>query len=237
MIVDDGRLWVAWKPSLDGPVVLVHADAEGKGEIPLGVGQGMRGQDIWPRMGMTKVGGRKRTVYCLANAYDRDYLDQDYPWSGQDGAWSAERMPPRGPSALAVVDPEEGKLLWTANLSERHPSLPVNDFWLHADRVQMVLAGDQAWIGWVDLTGERATLRLASYDLTAAEAKHEEFNVPLPFASADAEKSFCTDLIAVDGTLYALVTETATMWPGAPANLHFNWIAQHVLAVGRPPAR
>lgn len=234
MIVEDGRLWVAWKPSLDGPVVLVHADADGVGEIPLGVGRGMRGQDIWPRMGMTEVGGRKRIVYCLANAYDRDYLDQDYPWSARDNAWSAERKPPRGPSALAVVDPEQGRLLWTANLTERHPDLPVNDFWLHADRVQMVLAGEQAWIGWVGLTDEKAVLKLARYDLSADAPQHEEFSIPLPFASADAQKSYCTDLIAVDGTLYALVTETATMWPGASAREHYNYTAQHVLAIGRP---
>jgi len=232
MLVHDGRLWVAWKPSLEGNVQLCWADASGSGSIDTGIGAGLRGQDIWPRMSLTTIKGRKHIVYAFANGYHREYLDQEYPWSARRGSWSEERTPPDLPSGLALIEIETPRVVWTQNLTEAHPTLPINDYWLHADRMQMVVAGEVAWIGWVDLSGEKATLALAAYDLAATAPQFEMRSIALPFHSEEAKQSFCTDLIAVDGTLYALVTESDTLWPGAPSSEHFNHQAQHVLAIG-----
>jgi len=233
MLIDGQRMWVAWKPSLEGNVQLCWADAGGSGSIDTGIGAGLRGQDIWPRMSLGHIAGRKHIVYSMGNAYDREYLDQDYPWSASKGNWAEERTAPRGPSGLALIDIETPAVVWTQNLTDAHPSLPINDFWLHADRIQMVVAGERAWIGWVDLSGAQAALALAAYDLRAESPQCEVHRIPLPFTSEEATKSYCTDLISVDGMLYALITESDSLWPGAPADEHFDHTAQHVLAIGQ----
>ncbi len=232
LLLAGDRLWVAWKPSLEGPVSLCWADPNGSGRIDLEIGQRIRGQSIWPRMSLATSDEHPHIVYCLVNAYERAYLHDAYPWSAATGSWSAKRTAPAGPSQLAVIDCNKRKLCWTSDLSQTHPSLAVNDYWLSADRVQMLVAGHQAWIAWVDLRQDEAHLALAAYDLRAATPRHSTRRIPLGFASASSRQSYCTDLIAVDGNLYALITESDTMWPGAHAKEHFAWAAQHLVAVG-----
>jgi len=68
---------------------------------------------------------------------------------------------------------------------------------------------------------------MACFDITADQATPVESTIPLGFPSANNRRSGVTDLIASDGKLYALVTQSDLMGPNDP-----TWDAQHVICVG-----
>jgi hypothetical protein len=209
--------------------------------------------DIWPKMSLCQVGGRKLIAYFTGYAQHRRRFRADDvekalrgmrpdanlaspEWRNEigrvknenahAGMWEAELRPPRGPAELAVFDVDRGAVKWTYNCSERHPSIPANEFWTYLDKTAMVTAGKWTVIGWVDLGGEEAVLRLLAFDLSADAPAPVEKEIGLGFPSEGNRKSALFDLIAADETLYALVTQSDRLWVRDP-----RWKAQHVLAV------
>ena len=199
-VLEDGAgVWVSWKPSQAGGVELVYANAEGLTQIDLGIGQGMKGVDLWPKLKMAETTGGKRLVYASGNSLwrervspeDIDAFMADFP-TGRDssipfrdapegqkqrardrinasGAWSPELSQPRGDAAVAVVDPDSKAVLWTDNLSQRFPNLRPNGFWTLIDRSHMTVAGDEAVFAFVDNSGQSSQLVIARYDISGTE--------------------------------------------------------------------
>ncbi len=253
MAIDGKGVWAAWKPNQAGPVELIHATDEGAKAFPLNVGAGCKGVDLWPKLSVGEVGGRKLIVYYTGWAKHRrrvmpedpeavlsKYGYRNTPWGklpertrrsflGQarrTGVWTDELLPPRAPAELAVFDADAGRVRWTYDVSARHPSLPANGFWTYIDRSHMVLAGRWAYVAWVDTTAPRAMLRLLAFDVAADAPEPVVRAVPLGFPSAGSERSILTDIAAVDGRLYALVTQSRNLWIRDP-----RWKAQHVIAL------
>ncbi len=81
----------------------------------------------------------------------------------------------------------------------------------------------------MDTTGENAMLRLVALDLAASEPRAVEKALPLGFASAASRRTALFDLIAADGRLYALVTQSDRLWVRDP-----RWQAQHVVTLHSP---
>ena len=146
--------------------------------------------------------------------------------AAQAGIWHGELQSPRGPAELVVFDADAGNMKWTYNVSENHPSLPANEFWTYLDKTAMVVAGRWAYVGWVDVTADEAVLRLLGFDITADKPQPISRAISLGFASHENRRSALFDLIAVDGTLYALVTQSDRLWVRDP-----RWNAQHVIAL------
>ena len=252
MLADGKALWFAWKPSRADAVELIRADDKAAKAFPLNVGRGLMGADLWPKMSLADIDGRKHIVYFTGYAKHRRRLmptdvvaelkrihgadfsrlpqkevDLTVRQAKQAGIWDGELLPPRGPAELAVFDATSGKLKWTYNVSVAHPWIPANGFWTHLDKTAMVVAGTWAYIGWVDVTGQQAALRLVALDITADRPKPIVSAVPLGFPSAGDRQTALFDLIAADGRLYALVTQSDRLWIRDP-----RWEAQHVIAIG-----
>jgi len=226
-LIDGSGVWAAWKKTQAGNVQVVHCGDKGSTTYDLGVGAGQRGQDIWPHISLATVGGRKYVAYYAGNAMYRKVVGR---------RWSPKAQRPLGPAALAVLDVASGKV-WTCTLNAAdgagpYPSLPPNEAEGYFDRSQMVVAGRYACVAWVDVTGKKspnAILRVLAFDLTVGKAPR-----PAAFAhdlsvKAGANRQTCVfDLIAADGVLYALVTESDTLNSGT-----HTWTAQRVIAIGR----
>jgi hypothetical protein len=257
MIADGDGVWLSWKPSAAAPVQLIYADASGLTPVDLDIGQGMKGVDLWPKLQLALTAAGRRLVYATGtsvwrervlpadiDAFMADFpinrngtvLFRDAPEKDQQsvrariqagGAWAAEVSPPRGDAALAVVDPDTRKLLWTDNLTRRFPALPANEFWTYIDRSHLVVSGEHAHFGFVDNTGSESTLVIARYDLkTSAAPEPRVTRYPLGFPSADYAGSALNDLQIHEGRLYALVTQGRVFTLRDP-----RWQAQHVLAL------
>jgi hypothetical protein len=254
MLIDGKDLWMAWKPSAKDSVELIHASDQKAETFSLGVGSGLYGVDLWPKISLSCPGGRKIITYFTGYArYRKRFIPEDTEAAlrrihGEDfsklsqdeikntlkharqaGIWDKELLPPRGPAQLAVFDVVSGKLKWTYNVSKNHPTLPENEFWTFLDKTQMVTAGKWAYIGWVDTTDAQAVLRLLAFDITLDKPVPVVKTFPLGFTSRENEKSVLFDLIAADGRLYALITQSQCLWIRDP-----RWTNQHVLAIGRP---
>jgi len=139
------------------------------------------------------------------------------------GFWSDELQPPRGSASLVIFDVEAEAVLAWHDLATLAPSLPVMGFWTFLDRCQMVVAGDTALVGWVDPAAEAPTLKLLAFDLTQPEAAPIGRAFPL---EVEGKGTILHDLIAADGSLYALVTESEQLWIRDP-----RWTRQLVLAL------
>jgi hypothetical protein len=226
LLADGKGIWAAWQKSKAVGAELIYADEDGAETWPLGVCRGVRGQDVWPHFSLADTDAGKRIVYYAGNAYRRDYIDKEPPYrpikcfSGpvreqyarvvlEDG----ELDPPGCPAQLAVFDVSNRQVTWTYDISPNYPSLPPNLDQHYIDRSQMVVAGKWAYIGWLDLDGDDAKLRLLGFDVTTAKPEPVENVFSLGFAAKNFPNSVLTDLIAVDGQLYALVTQAATMAP------------------------
>jgi hypothetical protein len=260
MLIDAGgpgaaSLWIAWKPSRADAVELIHAADEGAGTYDLGIGKGLKGVDLWPKISLSTSNGRKYITYFTGYARHRrrfkaeDVEEALKAMHGEEGyanlgkaeiertrrenanagMWEGELRPPRGPAELAVFDVTAGRVRWSYNVSAAHPSLPANEFWTYLDKTAMVVAGRWAWLGWVDVSGEAARLRLVAFDITGENPAPVETAIDLGFASEGNGKSALFDLIAADGRLYALVTQSDRLWVRDP-----RWKAQHVIAIGTP---
>ena len=149
--------------------------------------------------------------------------------AAQAGIWHSELQPPRGPAEFVVFDADAEAVRWKYNVTKNHASLPSNQFWTYLDKTAMVVAGCWAYVGWVDLTADQAMLRLLAFDITADEPQPTETAIPLGFASHENRKTAIFDLIAADGTLYALITQSDRLWIRDP-----RWKAQHVIAMKSP---
>lgn len=255
MLIDGKALWMAWKPSQAAGVELIRADDGGASTFDLGVAKGAKGVDLWPKISLSAPDGKKLIIYFTGWAQHRRRFRSDdvvadlKRMHGEDfdklpqqeidktrrenrgaGMWEADLRPPRSPAELAIFDAASGQVRWTYNVSGNHASLPANEFWTYLDKTAMVVAGKWAYLGWVDLSGRDAALRLLAFDITSPTPEPIATLIPLGFASADNRKTALFDLIAVDGTLYALVTQSDRLWVRDP-----RWKAQHVVAIG--PAR
>lgn len=234
-LIDGDGVWAAWKKNRRENLELVHCEDESSRTYDLGIGAGQRGQDIWGHMSLATVGGRKYVVYYAGNAMYRQYERQGKPRDGGSLAiWATGTGKPLGPSAIAVFDVTTGKVVWTYTLnaadgSGPHASLPANEAEGYFDRSAMVVAGSHAFVAWVDANGQgNAMLRVLSFDIAAkGEAHPAEFAYDLHVPKASDRKGGVFDLIAANGTLYALVTESSTLDSG-----HHTWNAQRVVAIG-----
>ncbi|MBV8880497.1 MAG: hypothetical protein JO332_11065 [Planctomycetaceae bacterium] len=223
MLVDGDGVWAAWKPGQADTVQVVRATPAVHQTIPLSVGAGMRGQDIWPNIALADLGASgKFLVYALFN--------------GRTGAG----LPPNGPATLTVVDANAGAERWSFTLNTvagtgNYPSLRPNSHELYFELARLVVAGRHAYVAWVDAqTGPHLKLNVAAFDIaapTAPAAAPTPFSVDLGIATSAANaESRVSDLIAVDGTLVALVTES----PDLLRNGHVG--AQQVVAFRSGPA-
>lgn len=257
MVEDTDGIWLSWKPSAAAGIHLVHATADGLNQIDLGIGQGMKGVDLWPKLQMADTPRGRRLVYASGNSRwreriqpaDIDAFMADFPVNRNGsvlfrdaseaakqkardriqggGAWSPNLSPHRGDAALAVVDPDSRKVLWTDNLSQRFPTLPANGFWTFIDRSHLAIAGEHAVFGFVDNSGETSTLLLAHYDLTSPTLPEPTVTRhPLGFSAEEFPGSALSDLQVADGRLYALVTQGNVFTLRDP-----RWQAQHILAI------
>lgn len=255
MIIDGKSPWFAWKPSQDDAVELIHADDNGAQTYSLNVGQGAKGVDLWPKMSLTEVGGRKYIVYFTGYARHRKrFIPEDPiqalrqvredaglpPVSTEvenevanhatkpswNGMWTGKFFPPRCHAALAVFDVADKKVVYAYDISQNHPDIPSNEFWTQVDKTQMVTTGTWAHVAWVDTTAADARLKILSFDITESNAGPVVSHVRLGFGSADNARSALFDLIAADSRLYALVTQSARLWIRDP-----RWKAQHVIAI------
>jgi hypothetical protein len=105
-------------------------------------------------------------------------------------------------------------------------SLPYAEYFDCIDKTQMVAAGHNVYVGWLDLSAENAQLTLACYDLSAGVITPNVKSFLLSFKSAEYKDSFLTDLIAVDGVLYALLTQSKSLTPR-----EITWERQIVIAL------
>jgi hypothetical protein len=205
MMVQGDGVWAAWKPSPAGTVELVRATPTVNQAHSLSVGAGMRGQDIWPNLAF--AAGRY-VVYALFNAR---------PSAG---------VAPVGPSTLTVFDTVTGTEKWSVALT--YPTLRPNSHELYFEVARLVVAGNHAYVAWVDTqTGRNLTLQVAGFDVTATAPAGlpVPFTVDLGVALGGNLESRVTDLIAIDGTLVALVSES----PDLLRNGHIH--AQQVVAI------
>ncbi len=230
-LLDGETVWAAWKPTQAGNVQLIHCGPGGLNDtFDLGVGAGRRGQDIWPHISYVELGPTERYVVCYAgNAWYKAHAGASSS-SGWDTAALGD--PPLGPAELAVFDADASVLKWTyvlnaADQSGPYSSLPPNEATGYFDRSQMLVAGSHAYVAWVDVTGASATLKVVGFDVTSAPATPPTpFICDLGVASSSASKSFVMDLIAADGWLYALVTESDVM-----DTCEHIWDAQRIVAM------
>jgi len=188
----------------------------------------MRGQDIWPNFAFADRGASGRTiVYALFNAR------------------TAAGSPPAGPSTLTVFDADAGAEKWTFSLNTaagtgNYPSLRPHSHELYSELARMVVAGDHAYVAWVDTqTGPNLLLKVVGFDITAALPASlpvpcsVDLGIALnasPAAGVGNLESRVSDLIAVDGTLVALVDES----PDLLRNGHVH--AQQVVALNSSSA-
>jgi hypothetical protein len=251
MIIDGRGLWFAWKPSAAEPVELIYADEKESRTYSLDVGRGLYGVDLWPKISLSEVGGRKTITYFTGYArhrtrfvpddveaalrgmhgdrFDqlpREEIERTKRQAAQAGIWRGKLQPPRGPAELCVFDATDRRLRWTYNVSANHASLPANEFWTYLDKTAMVVTGRWAYVAWVDLCSRDAALRLLAFDVTASRPRPVEIGVPLGFPSAENRKSALSDLIAVEGRLYALITQSDRLSVRDP-----RWKVQHVMAL------
>jgi hypothetical protein len=233
MLLDDAGIWAAWKPSQAAAVQVVRATPTLNQAWSLSVGAGMRGQDVWPNLALADLGASGRyLVYALFNA--------------RTGFGS----PPNGPATLTVFDANAGAERWTVTLntaagSGAYPTLRPHSHELYFELARMVVAGSHAFVAWVDTqTGPNLTLKVAGFDITAASAPSPlpaplsvDLGIPVNSSSTPGVgnlQSRVSDLIAVDGMLVALVSES----PDLLRNGHVH--AQQVVALrsaggGGPP--
>jgi hypothetical protein len=223
MLVQGDGVWAAWKPDPAGMVQLVRATPSVNQSYGLSVGAGMRGQDIWPNIAYADRGAAGRYVaYALFNAR------------------TAGGSPPAGPSTLTVFDVDAGAEKWTATLNTAagtgsYPSLRANSHELYFELARMAVAGNHAYVAWVDTqTGPNLALKVVGFDITAPlpAVLPAPWSVDLgvalnasPAPGVGNLESRVSDLIAVDGTLYALVNES----PDLLRNGHVH--AQQIVAV------
>ena len=231
-LLDGGTVWAAWKPTRAGCVQLIRCDAAGSRTFELPVGKGQRGQDLWPHISLATV-GEKRNIppgtyiaYYAGNALYRKFVGSQ---------WSPAEETPLGPAALAVFDVSAGKA-WSVVLnapdgSGPHATLPPNEAEGYFDRSHMVVAGRRAFIAWTDVTAHEpgnVILHLLAYDLAAGpEQKPTGKTIDLEIPKAGNARTCVFDLIAADGVLYALITESDTLTSGS-----HTWTAQRVVAIG-----
>jgi len=226
-------VWCAWKQTQADGVQLMHCDENDSEVHNLQVCQGMRGQDIWPHVSLAGVGSAEYLVYYAGNAWNREVV-QTKPFTGDDykTAWSATRTAPLGSAQMAVFNTTTRQLAWTCDLSALCPDLPPNDFWSYFDSSHLVVAGKWAYVGWVDLSQGNATLKLKAFDITETSAPSPvEFAYDLGFPAATNRKTRLFDLIAVNGNVFALVTQSDVLMPD-----NHDWTAQHVIALAAPSA-
>jgi len=82
-------------------------------------------------------------------------------------------------------------------------------------------------------TSPNAVLRILAFDITAAKApKPAAFAYDLSIKAGANRQTCLFDLIAADGVLYALVTESDTLNSGT-----HTWTAQRVIAIGAKPPK
>jgi hypothetical protein len=224
MALDSDGIWAAWKPGQADPVQIVRATPTLNQSWSLSVGAGMRGQDVWPNFALADLGASgKHLVYALFNAR---------PSSG---------ALPNGPATLTVFDANAGTERWTFTLNTasgtgNYPTLRPHSFELYFELARMVVAGNHAFVAWVDTqTGPNLTLKVVGFDITAPAAPATP-PVPLSVDLGVAINSSATagignlesrvsDLIAANGTLYALIDES----PDLLRNGHVQ--AQQVVAL------
>lgn len=240
-LIDGTGVWAAWKKDRLGNLQLIHCDDERSDTYDLGIGAGQRGQDIWGHMSLADIAGRKYIVYYAGNGLYRKYESMKSSSRGEMSLanWSPQTDKPLGPAAIAVFDIAAGKTAWTCTLnaadgSGPYASLPANEAEGYFDRSAMVVAGGYAVVAWVDAAGEgNAALHVLSFDITAKDKpKPAEFTCDLGIPKAANRQTCVFDLIAVRGTLYALVTDSNTLNSG-----HHTWTGQRVIAIGTPKAR
>lgn len=79
MVIDgEGKgVWVSWKPSQADGVQLVYADEEGTRKIDLGIGHGMKGVDLWPKLELAETSAGRRLVYATPASFYREKLNID----------------------------------------------------------------------------------------------------------------------------------------------------------------
>jgi|GEM_PF-3328678 len=209
-LVDGTGVWVAWKPCRTANVELIHCDDDGMQRYDLGIGAGLRGQDIWPHISLAVIGGQKYIVYYAGNAWFRDLRDGFAHYYRKTTV-----SDPLGPASLAVFNATARRLVYTYELNNatrtgRHPTLPPNEAEGYFDRSQMVVAGSRAYIAWVDSSGttsSNALLRLLSFYIPTAQPDDpREFIHNLQVPAGSNQQSAVFDLIAANGWLYALVT-------------------------------
>jgi hypothetical protein len=225
MLLDGAGVWAAWKPSQADPAQIVRATPTAFQSWSLSVGAGLRGQDVWPNIAYADLGASgKVLVYALFNAH------------------ASVGAPPGGPATLTVFDAVAGGEKWsfvlnTAAGTGNYPTLRPHSHELYFEQARMVVAGTHAYVAWVDSqTGPNLQLKVAGFDLTTAAAPAV---APVPLsvdlgvaAGAGTQESRVSDLIAVNGMLYALIDES----PDLLRNGHVY--AQQVVAlaaVGGPP--
>jgi hypothetical protein len=252
MLIDGRGIWFAWKPSAAEAVELIYADDDGHKKFPLEAGNGLYGVDIWPKISLSEGEGKKYIGYFTGYAHHRKrFIPEDtekalkeihgencknltekdieltLKQAPQAGIWSKELHEPHGPAELVVFDVEKEKVKWTFNVSEAFPSIPVNGFWTYLDKIAMVVSGKYLYIGWVDLSKRQAQLLLVSFDITKTDPEPVVRTFSLGFRSGEYGKSVLFDLIAADGKLFALVTQSDKLWVRDP-----RWQKQHVVAMG-----
>jgi len=215
MLADDA-LWAAWLADPEQGVELVRADVDGVQRWPLGIGVGLAGVDLWPHIAGTVIDGTQYIAYYAGTGHRRAKTKQ---------GWGEELLPPAAAPSVAVFDATHGRLRFSQELPDL--GIPANPFWGYDDRSQMLIAGRNLWIGWIDTQGDDLALRLRAYDLTAETAEPVDRRIALDLPTAGHGKSILSDLIAADGRLYALITLSHELEPERP-----HWQAQRIVALG-----
>jgi hypothetical protein len=219
MLRDGDSLWLAWKPGIPEAVQLLRLNGQGVRTFDLQVAAGVLGHKIRPHLSLTS---NRRIVYLVGNCFERPYLSMTPPYQVHE-AWSPDLLPPTFPTELAVFDADTERLCWTTTIDGMTPNEPIGQL----DRIQMVCAGPWAWIGSVDTRGEgEAMLRLVAYDTSLEHPKALVRAIPLGFQAKEFPDSMLADLIATDGTLYALIRQSSELTPK-----RVTWQNQIVLAL------
>jgi hypothetical protein len=221
--VDGDGVWVAWKPGISRDVDLVHADKTGCQRYGLEVGKNRRGQDIWPHLSLTTADDGKRYIaYFAGNAFASHQTSDPedparpaycirHPFQGPD-------LPPNGPAEFSCFDVDALRTRWTYNITANYPDFPVNWAQQYQEQSSMVAAGNYAYVGWVDTkSSPTAQLALLAFDLRSATASPIFKEFPLEFSSKEFPHSLLSDIIAVDGQIYALITR---------ADANYTWSNQ-----------
>ncbi|MFP4522384.1 MAG: hypothetical protein ACLFQK_09585 [Fibrobacterota bacterium] len=192
-------VWCAWKPAENSNFQLVRALPSGVQTFDLSTGADLKRQSNVSPYKHNIAYSSSGSGYVAYFVFPTDHAETN------QSKWT-----------LTSFDIGVGQEKWSYDLGQHFSSLPVVKAAGAFDHIRLAVAGKFAVISWIDNSQDYSTLKAVSIDLTAASAPSSRpavFEYRLDASSTSSVSSSAypqtrlSDIIAVDGKLYALVYE------------------------------